>query len=67
MREKFDEILKKHGIYGEDVENVLNAVSEIMECVANTLREKEPYAVICIRNLDIAAYEVFDLASHLDE
>lgn len=67
MREKFNEILEKHGIYLEDVEEILNAVSEMLDYAANTLKEKEPYATISIRNLEVAAYEVFDLISNLDD
>ena len=34
MREKFDEILKSHGIYWEDVEEILYSVRDILEYVA---------------------------------
>lgn len=67
MREKFEEILKKHGIYGEDAEEILYAVHDMLTLVADETKEKEPYAVVSIRNLETAAYEVFSLASDLDE
>jgi uncharacterized DUF497 family protein len=67
MREKFNEILEKHGIYLEDVEAILNATSEMLEHAADTLKEKEPYATTTIRQLEMAAYEVFNLSSILDD
>lgn len=32
MKEKFESILKEHGIYGEDVEEILYSVQEMLEC-----------------------------------
>ena len=65
MREKFEEILKEHGIYGEDPEEILYAVHDMLEFVVRETREKEPYAVNSIDRLEKAAYEVFDLASYM--
>ena len=65
MREKFESILEKHGIYGEDPEEILYAVQDMFECVIDEIKEKEPYAVVTIRNLENAAYEVFSLAGDL--
>lgn len=65
MQEKFEEILKEHRIYGEDVEDILFAVNEILHYVADKLKEEEPYAVNTIDMLEIAAYEVFALACYL--
>lgn len=65
MREKFEEILKEHGIYGEDPEDILNAVHDMLILVADELKEKEPNATVSINRLEAAAYEVFDLASDM--
>lgn len=65
MREKFDEILKRHGIYGEDVEEILHSVQDILEYVAEETRKNEPYATNSINHLEIAAREVFELSIDL--
>lgn len=65
MREKFEEILKEHGIYGEDPEEILYAVQDMLLFVADETKEKEPYAVVSISNLEKAAYEVFSLAGDM--
>lgn len=67
MREKFKEILKEHGIYGEDPEEILYAVHDMLTLIADETKEKEPYAVNSIDRLEKAAYEVFSLANDLDE
>lgn len=66
MREKFKGILEDHGIYGEDIEEILYAVSDILDYVADDMKEKEPYATNSIDSLEKAAYEVYSLANELD-
>lgn len=66
MKEKFESILKEHGIYGEDVEKILYAVQEMLEYVADKTKEKEPYATNSIDRLESAAHEVFSLAIDLE-
>lgn len=65
MKEKFEAILKEHGIYGEDVEEILYAVHDMLLLVADETKEKEPYATNYIDRIERAAYEVFSLASDL--
>ena len=65
MREKFDAILKEHGIYGEDIEEILYSVSEMLEFVAKETKENEPYATNSIDRLETAAREVFNLSMDL--
>lgn len=65
MREKFDKILEDHGIYGEDAEEILYAVSEMLELVANETKENEPYATNSIDRLKTAAREVYELSTDL--
>jgi len=67
MREKFEEILKEHNIYGEDIEEILYAVSDMLEYMADETKEKEPYAVNTIDRMEKAAYEVRSLVNDLDE
>lgn len=65
MREIFNEILKGHGIYGEDVEDVLNAVSDMLKFVAEETRKNEPYATNSIERMETAAHEVWSLSTDL--
>lgn len=65
MREKFNEILKEHGIYGEDAEDVLNAVHDMLTYVADETKENEPYATNSIDRLEMAAHEVWNLSTDL--
>ena len=66
MNEKFEEILNRNGIYGEDVTDILNSVQEMLEYMANDTKEKEPYATNTIDRYNNAAYTVFSLISELD-
>lgn len=65
MREKFEAILNDHGIYGEDVEEILYSVSEMLEFAAEEIKKNEPYAINSIDRLETAAHEVFDLTTDL--
>lgn len=65
MREKFNDILKNHGIYGENIEEILYAVSDILEFVVKETKKSEPYATNSIDRLEIAAYEVNNLSNCL--
>lgn len=65
MKEKFDKILNKHGIYEEDAEKILYAVSDILKFMAEKTKEKEPYARNSIERLQIASYEVSALIGDL--
>ena len=66
MKEKFESILYEHGIYGEDVEEILYAVQDMLEYAADETKKKEPYARNSIDRLEKAAYEVFSLANNLE-
>ena len=66
MKEKFESILNEHGIYGEDVEEILYAVQDMLEYAADETKKKEPYARNYIDRLEKAAYEVFSLANNLE-
>ena len=65
MKEKFEKILNEYGIYGEDPEEILYAVHDMLLLVADETKEEEPYAVNSIDRLEKAAYEVFNLATDL--
>lgn len=65
MKEKFEWILHNHGIYAEDVKEILYAVSDMLEYAAEKIKQEEPYAVNSIRKLEDAAYQVFALSNEL--
>lgn len=67
MKKKFEEILESHGIFGEDVESILYAVSDMLTFVADKTKQEEPYATTSISNLEKAAYEIFSIASDMSE
>ena len=65
MKEKFKSILEEHYIYGEDPEEILYAVHDMLLFAVKEMKEKEPYAINSIDRLEKAAYEVFLLAVDL--
>lgn len=68
MKEKFESILNNHGIYGEDVEQVLFAVHDMFAFMADKTYEEEPcspYAHELVKKYNSTAYEVFCLRNVL--
>ena len=65
MKEKFETILKEHGLYCEDAEEILYAVNDMLLFMADKIKKEEPYATNTINRLEKAAYEVYSLASDL--
>ena len=65
MKEKFEEVLKYHGLYGEDPADIFYAVHDMLLVLVQELKEKEPYAVNTIKKLEETALEVFDTCSYL--
>ena len=65
MKERFEIILNEHGIYGEDVEEILFAVHDMLAFMADKTYKEEPYATETVRKYNSAAYEVFCLCDVL--
>lgn len=65
MREKFDEILKDHGIYGEDVKDILDAVYDMVIYIADETKKNEHCVTNSIDRLETTAYEIFSLSNDL--
>ena len=63
MKEKFESILIEHEIYGEDAEEILYAVHDMLIVTADKIKKEEPYATNTIDRMEKAAYEVFSLAT----
>ena len=64
--QKFNELKKRYFIY-DDVEAILDFVSELQYMVARETESKEPYAVNTIKKLDDAAHEVWGLIEYVNE
>ena len=63
---EFNELKKKYSIY-DDIDEVLDFVSELLSRRARDLEKEEPYATRAIDSLDKAAYEVWDLIDYISE
>lgn len=66
-RDKFLEILKDHGIYDDDIEEILCAVTDMLNEQADKVEAAEPHAWVSVRNMRNAAQEVRSLVYDLDE
>ena len=64
--ESFNELKKKYGIY-DDIDDVLDFVSELLHRRAREIEKDEPYAWKAVERLDKAAYEVYDLIAYVSE
>jgi hypothetical protein len=62
----FYELKTKYSIY-DDIENILDFVSELLNKRARELEVTEPYATRTIDDIDKAAYEVWDLIDYIGE
>lgn len=67
MKEQFESILNEHGIFGEDIEQVLYAVHDMLALIADKIYDENPYATSTVREYNDAAYKVFSLRNVLYE
>ena len=63
---EFNELRKKYSIY-DDIDDVLDFVSELLHRRAREIEKSEPYATRTVDELDKAAYEVWDLIDYISE
>lgn len=63
---EFNELKKEYNIH-DDIDNVLDFVSELLNKRARELEKEEPYAMRAIDSLDKAAYEVWELIDFVSE
>lgn len=63
---EFNELKKKYFIY-DDIDDVLDFVSELLHRRAREIEKTEPYATREIEFLNKAAYEVWDLIDYISE
>lgn len=65
--DKFLEILKEHGIYDDDVEEIIYAMVDMLHYIADKTEAEEPYAYKCVDRLNKAAEEVRSLVWGLED
>ena len=63
---EINELKAQYGIY-DDIDDVLDFVSELLHRRAREVAKDEPYAQKTIEFLDKAAYEVWDMINHVNE
>lgn len=64
--QELNKLKKKYGIY-DDIDNVLDFISELLHRRAREIEKTEPYAINAIEFLDKAAYEVWNLIDYISE
>jgi uncharacterized protein YaaN involved in tellurite resistance len=63
---EFNELKKKYCIY-DDIDQILDFVSELLNRRAREIEKEEPYATRTIDFLDKAAQEVWELIDYISE
>lgn len=66
MKEKLNQIMKDHGIFGEEVETILEVVQDMLTYAADDLKENSPQAIKSIDDLENAARTIWDLQTNLE-
>ena len=60
-------IMEDNYIFGTDWMDAIQFVQDLLEYQADELKENEPYAIVTIRKLEDAIYEVFSLQSYVED
>ena len=60
-------IMEDNYIFGTDWMDAIQFVQDLLEHQADELKENEPYAIVTIRKLEDAIYEVFSLQSYVED
>lgn len=55
-----------HGVYDNDLDDILDFVNELLETKADELETDEPTAWNAIQRIRAAAYEVFELREYIE-
>ena len=63
---EFKKLKKEYSIH-DDIDQILDFVSELLNRRAREIEKEEPYATRAIDSLDKAAYEVWDLIDYVGE
>lgn len=68
-KEKFEEICEKYFgfiLAGDDAVAAMRFVNDVLCAEADALKEKEPHATVSIRQLEDAAYQVFEIGGEIE-
>ena len=63
---EINELKAEYGVY-DDIDDVLDFVSDLLNQRAREIEKNEPYAMRTVEFLDKAAYEVWDLINYVSE
>lgn len=66
-KEKIKEIISSYTLEEEDIECIFGLVSELLQLNADELKETEPYAIVTIKKLEDASYEVWNLLDEVEK
>lgn len=66
-RTELDVLMKKFFIFENELEDIFEFCSILLEERAKETEREEPYATKCIRRYKDAAYEVFDLQHYVED
>ena len=66
-RTQLNGIMKRNAIFECEIDDAIAFVSELLEQQVKELREKEPYAVRTIQELETAANNVWNLQDYVSE
>lgn len=58
--------MNEHELYGDDPEEVISAVYDLICYKSDKMKEEYPYAVTEIAELEKAAYRIFELLNEIN-
>lgn len=64
-KSELKKLMQKYDI--ESYADVCDFVSDLLEILANEIKEKEPYATNTIKEYKKASYRVFDLVNEIED
>jgi len=64
-QEKLEELMFRYGIMSDEIDDVIDFVSDLLELYAKDVEQKEPYATNTIKRYKTAAYDVYELHEYV--
>jgi Glu-tRNA(Gln) amidotransferase subunit E-like FAD-binding protein len=66
-KSKLKELMKRYSITELEYEDACDFVSDLLEMIANEIKEKDPGATNTIKEYKSASYRAFDLVDYIEE
>lgn len=66
-KSELQKLMKKYNMTELECEDACDFVSDLLEMMANEVKEDEPYATNTIKDYKRASYVVFDLVDYIEE